>query len=153
MPRPLSAKRRGRCEQADRCAARGLAVMLRNTNRCAMLGRMGPTVAPLTRAKIQRLADELSGQSRLAQLLGVDRSRITRWLGGEMPDAVNSAKLDALEYVTARLLRTFPAPTAHKWLTGINAALGNRRPVDLLGQGRVAEVIAAIEQVELDSYA
>lgn len=114
---------------------------------------MTPAVARLTRAKIQRLAEEFSGQSRLARLLSVDRSRITRWLDGEEPDPANRARLDAIEYVMTRLLRTFPPPTARKWLTGVNAALGNRRPLDLLANGRVAEVIGAIEQAELNSYA
>ena len=43
--------------------------------------------------------------------------------------------------------------TAEKWLTGLNALLGNRRPVDLLRQNRIAEVLAALEQTQSSSYA
>jgi hypothetical protein len=40
-----------------------------------------------------------------------------------------------------------------KWLSGTNAHLGNRRPIDLLARNRVAEVVGAIEQADLDAYA
>ena len=42
---------------------------------------------------------------------------------------------------------------AAKWLQGVNAFLGNQRPVDLLRCGRISEVMAAIEQTEAGSYA
>jgi hypothetical protein len=108
---------------------------------------------PLTRVKLRHLADGLGGQSEVARLLQVDRSRVSRWLSGEEPDPHNKARLDGLEYVVARLLQHFPPATARKWLAGTNAHLGNRRPLDLIGANRIAEVIAAIEQADLDSYA
>lgn len=107
----------------------------------------------LTRVKLRHLADALGGQSAVARILRVDRSRITRWLGTEEPDAPNQAKLDALDFVVARLLQRFPPGTARKWLVGINAHLGDRRPIDLIAHNRVAEVISALEQDELGSYA
>jgi transcriptional regulator with XRE-family HTH domain len=109
--------------------------------------------AALTRAKLQRLTAEFGGQSEVARLLDVDRSRVSRWLRGDEPDTANGATLDALEYVWARLLRTYKPSTAVKWLYGFNAHLGNRRPISLLRHGRVSEVIAAIEQHEAGSYA
>ena len=107
----------------------------------------------LTLAKLQRLTAEFGGQSEVARLLEVDRSRVSRWLRGEEPDPSNGAALDALEYVWTRLLRTYTASTAVKWLHGFNAHLGNRPPISLLRQGRVSEVIAALEQDEAGSYA
>lgn len=107
----------------------------------------------LTLVKLQRLTDEFGGQAEVARLLRVDRSRVSRWLRGEAPDPMNSAKLEALEYAFGRLLRTFKPATAVKFLFGINAHLGNRRPIDLLMVGRVADVIGAIEQAEQGSYA
>lgn len=114
---------------------------------------MQAVVERLTRAKLRRLIEDLGGKSEVARLIHVDRSRVSRWLVDEEPDPLNRAKLDALEFVMARLLQRFPPPTARKWLRGINAHLGNRRPVDLVARNRIAEVIAAIEQAELDSYA
>jgi hypothetical protein len=107
----------------------------------------------LIEVKLRRVIEAFGGQSEVARLLHVDRSRISRWLAGEEPDPRNTARLEALEYVLSRLLHTVYLPTARKWLTGINAHLGNRRPIDLLAHDRVSEVLAAIEQFELGSYA
>jgi hypothetical protein len=107
----------------------------------------------LTKGKLQRIAKELGGQSEVARILRVHRSRVSRWLAGEEPDAKNKARLEALEFVLARLLQRFPRSTARKWLAGTNAHLGNQRPLDLISHNRIAEVIGAIEQADLDSYA
>ncbi len=112
-----------------------------------------PATSPLSKAKIRHLADALGGQSEVARILRVDRSRVTRWMADETPDPHNQAKLDALEFVISRLLQHFYPDTARKWLLGVNAHLGNRRPIDLIAQNRVAEVVAAIEQDELGAYA
>ena len=114
---------------------------------------MSLATEPLRRVKLRRIIEAFGGQSEVARLLHVHRSRISRWLGGEEPDPHNQAHLKALEFVLARLLQTFTLPTARKWLSAINAHLGNRRPLDLIARNRLAEVIAAIEQAELDSYA
>lgn len=118
-----------------------------------MLQPQEPSAERLTRVKLRHLAETLGGQSKVARILRVDRSRITRWLGSEEPDPQNQAKLDALDFVLARLLQYLHPDTARKWLFGVNAHLGNRRPIDLIARNRVAEVIAAIEQHELGSFA
>lgn len=107
----------------------------------------------VTRLKLRRLARELGGQNEVARILRVDRSRVSRWLATARPDPANQARLDALEFVMSRLLQIFPTETARKWLTGVNAHLGDRRPIDLLDDNRVAEVVAAIEQAETGAYA
>jgi uncharacterized protein (DUF2384 family) len=107
----------------------------------------------LTRLKIARLAKDLGGQSEIARLLDVDRSRVSRWLTSAVPEPENQTKLDALEFVIARLLQVFEAGTARKWMTAANAHLGNRRPVDLIVANRIAEVIAAIEQADTGAFA
>lgn len=104
------------------------------------------------RSCVRRLARQFKSQSQLARLLEVDRSRISRWLKSEIPDADNRTKVEALEFVLSRLTTFLSPETAGKWLMGMNAYLGDRRPIDLLRQGRVAEVIAAIEQSETGSY-
>lgn len=104
------------------------------------------------RNKVGFLARQFKSQSQLARLLKVDRSRISRWLKAEIPDLENRTKVDALDFALCRLTTFVSAETARKWLMGMNAHLGNRRPMDLIRQGRVAEVIAAIEQFEAGSY-
>lgn len=114
---------------------------------------MSASAARLYRGKLQRLSDHLGGQSEVARALDVDRSRVSRWLRSSGPDPENLAKLDALEFVVARLQQVFPPDVARKWLTGVNAHLGNRRPIDLVAVNRIAEVVAAIEQDAEGTYA
>ncbi|NNN04708.1 MAG: hypothetical protein HKL90_02285 [Elusimicrobia bacterium] len=103
-------------------------------------------------SKIALLENEFGG-AKLAKIAGVDRSRISRWKRGAKADSTNQERINGLEYVVTRL-RGFLAPGSEmKWLYGINAHLGNCRPIDLIERGRVAEVIAAVEQTELGSYA
>jgi len=111
------------------------------------------TISAIRPIKVKRLTEELGGQSQVASALRVNRAQVTRWLRGARPDPLNEARIDALEFVLARLRQTLALGTAVKWLTGVNAHLGNRRPIDLLADHRVAEVVAAIEQEQNDSYA
>jgi DNA-binding transcriptional regulator YdaS (Cro superfamily) len=109
-----------------------------------------PAAGPV---KVRQLTKVLGGQSQVASALRVDRAQVTRWLRGARPAPANEAQIDALEFVLARLGQRLAPDTAVKWLTGINAHLGNRRPLDLLADDRVAEVVAAIEQEHTESYA
>lgn len=111
------------------------------------------TEQSLSQAKLARVVELLDSRSAVADALGVHRSRITRWLAGDQLDPENRAKLDGLEYVLGRLLDQMSLTTARKWLEGVNAHLGNRRPVDLIANQRVAEVVAAVEQSAVDSFA
>lgn len=40
-----------------------------------------------------------------------------------------------------------------KWLRGLNARLGDRRPIDVLREGHVSDVIAAIETEKSGAFA
>ena len=105
------------------------------------------------REKVRAVSRDVGGQAKLARLIGVSPSRVSRWLQDEEPDAENRRKIEAVEFVLSRLLDTLERETALKWLDGFNAHLRNRRPADLLAQGRVAEVIQAIEADETGAYA
>lgn len=107
----------------------------------------------LARHKLRTLVAELGSQARVAQALDVDRSRVTRWLADEEPDPDNLIKLESVEFVLGRLLRSYRRETALKWLFGFNAHLGDARPIDLLARGRTWEVIRAIEADETGAYA
>jgi transcriptional regulator with XRE-family HTH domain len=130
---------------------------LRNIFCCGIIEGMArhTSAAPdeLTRLKLRHLSDLLGGQSEVARVLGVDRSRITRWLRDEGPDPQNQASLAALDFVVTRLRQFLSTSTAREWLLGFNAHLGNQRPIDLIANNRISEVLAAIEQTELGSYA
>jgi transcriptional regulator with XRE-family HTH domain len=110
-------------------------------------------MAIATADRVRSLVDDFGGQAEVARALGVNRSRVTRWLRDESPDLANRRKLEAVEFALNRLSQTFRRETAVSWLYGVNAHLGDRRPIDLLAAGRVAEVLAAIEAEETGAYA
>jgi uncharacterized protein (DUF2384 family) len=105
------------------------------------------------REKVRAVSTDLGGQAKLARMLGVSPSRVSRWLRTDEPDPMNRRKVEGVEFVLGRLLDIHGRDTALKWLQGFNAHLGDRRPIDLLGQGRVAEVLEAIEADETGAYA
>ncbi len=105
------------------------------------------------REKVRAVSQDLGGQAKLARALGVSPSRVSRWLRTEEPDPSNQQKVEAVEFVLGRLLVIHEKDSAIKWLQGVNAHLGDRRPIDLLARGRVAEVLEAIEADETGAYA
>ena len=110
-------------------------------------------MAIATADRVRSLVEDFGGQAEVARALGVDRSRVTRWLRDAAPDADNRRKLEAIEFAMSRLTQTLRRETAVSWMYGLNAHLGDRRPIDLLADGRVSEVLAAIEAEETGAYA
>lgn len=106
-----------------------------------------------TAAKVQALKVDFESQAALADLLGVSRSRVTRWLKGEAIDRVNAEKVDLLELVSANLLRIYEPEAVRPWLVGLNPNLGDRRPIDLVRAGRTEELMRAIRAERADSFA
>lgn len=104
------------------------------------------------RTRLRALAHDVGGQARVARLLGVSASRVSRWLKTEEPDRENRRKVEGLEFVIARLFALYQRDTALKWLYGTNGFLANRRPVDVLAAGGVTEVIGAIDAEESLAY-
>ena len=95
-----------------------------------------------------------NNQAIIAGFFDVHRSSITRWLKGvDLPKPENQMRIAALRLVLMRLSSVFNPSTGQKWLQGINAHLGNNRPIDLIKHGRISEVLAAIEQTDAGSYA
>jgi hypothetical protein len=105
------------------------------------------------RHKLVSLVHDLGSQSRVAEALDVDRSRIGRWLADEEPDRDNLIRLEAVEFILSRLLFSYRRETALKWLFGFNAHLGDAQPIDLLRRGRVSDVLRAVEADETGAYA
>ena len=90
---------------------------------------------------------------RQCELLGVSRSRVTRWLKGAGLDPLNAEKVDLLELVWGNLLRVYEPEAARAWLTGVNPHLGDRRPVDLIRAGKAEELMRAIRAERAESFA
>jgi hypothetical protein len=122
---------------------------LRNKSCCAIVKGMPVAI----HAKVGALRDDFRTAARLADLLGVDRSQVTRWLRGAGIDPLNAEKVDLLELVWGSLLRLYERDAALAWLEGINPHLGDRRPVDLIRQGRIEELMKAIRAERADAFA
>jgi hypothetical protein len=106
-----------------------------------------------TARKVEALKVDFHSAARLADLLGVSRSQVTRWLRGAGIDPANAEKVDLLELVWASLLRLYEREAALAWLFGLNPSLGDRRPIDLIRAGRTEELMRAIRAERSDSFA
>ena len=138
-----------------RGAAAGHLTPSRNTIRCATrnvaLVFCGMAVAIAT--KVDALRIDFGSAARLADMLGVSRAQVTRWLRGSGIDPLNAEKVDLLELVWSNLLRLYEREAALAWLFGLNPVLGDRRPIDLIREGRTEELMRAIRAERSDSFA
>jgi transcriptional regulator with XRE-family HTH domain len=106
-----------------------------------------------TAEKVRALTRDFRSGAELASALGVSRSQITRWLRGAGIDPLNAEKIDLLELVIANLLRVYEPEAARAWLFGLNAQLGDRRPIDLVRAGKLEELMRAIRAARAGSFA
>jgi uncharacterized protein (DUF2384 family) len=58
-----------------------------------------------------------------------------------------------LEFVWSNLLRLYESEAALAWLFGLNPVLGDRRPIDLIRDGRTEELMRAVRAERSDSFA
>jgi uncharacterized protein (DUF2384 family) len=104
-------------------------------------------------AKVDALRIDIGSAARLADMLGVSRAQVTRWLRGSGIDPLNAEKVDLLELVWANLMRLYEREAALAWLFGLNPLLGDRRPIDLIRAGRTEELMRAIRAERSDAFA
>jgi len=102
---------------------------------------------------VQALRADFRSVAQLADMLGVSRSQVTRWLCGAGIDLLNAEKVDLLELVWSNLLRLYEREAALAWLFGVNPQLGDRRPIDLVRTGRAEELMRAIRAERSDTFA
>jgi transcriptional regulator with XRE-family HTH domain len=103
--------------------------------------------------KVEAHTADLRSAAQLADLLGVNRSQVLRWLRGAGIDPLNAEKVDLLELVWSNLLRLYDRDAALSWLFGVNPLLGDRRPVDVIRLGRAEELMRAIRAERSDTFA
>ena len=103
--------------------------------------------------KVGALRTDFRSAAKLADLLGVNRSQVMRWLRGAGIDPLNAEKVDLLELVWSNLLRLYEREAALAWLFGLNPQLGDRRPIDLVRTGRTEELMRAIRAERADTFA
>jgi transcriptional regulator with XRE-family HTH domain len=92
--------------------------------------------------------------AQVAEALGVDRAQVKRWREGRTTPGLEVAdRLVGLDAVIDLLHGYLEPASILKWLQGANAHLSDRRPLDVLRDGKLSEVIAAIEALKSGSYA
>jgi len=106
-----------------------------------------------TARKVEALRADFRSAAQLADMLGVSRSQVTRWLRGSGIDPLNAERVDLLELVWSNLLRIYEREAALAWLFGANPLLGDRRPIDLVRMGRTEELMRAIRAERADTFA
>jgi uncharacterized protein (DUF2384 family) len=106
-----------------------------------------------TTRKVEALRADFRSAAQLADMLGVNRAQITRWLRGAGIDPLNAERIDLLELVWSALLRIYERDAALSWLFGVNPRLADRRPIDLVRAGRTEELMRAIRAERSDSFA
>jgi hypothetical protein len=107
----------------------------------------------LARVHLDTIRAALGSDRRVADVLEVSPSQVSRWRRGQVPDMDNADRLAGLALVCEMLLRWLEPEVIPPWLEGVNAHLGGRSPAFLLRHGEVAEVIGAIEAQKSGAYA
>jgi transcriptional regulator with XRE-family HTH domain len=121
-----------------------------------LLGRAGPAESErLEPAELppqlgvlshyQQALQGLSGDEELADAVGVGFAELEQWKSGQMPSDEKLRRLRDLATVVARLGEYYAPAAIPDWLYGQNPDLGGRRPVELLREGNLADVLSAAE--------
>lgn len=86
-----------------------------------------------------------ASDAALATAIGVHRSQVTRWAQGRSAHAENAWLLRDLAATVSRLADFYQTGTINRWLFGANPDLDGEQPMELLRQGRLPEVLMAVQ--------
>lgn len=106
------------------------------------------TVEPaqcIQRAYYLEARKAFTSDAALADAMGVHRSQVTRWSQGRSAQTGNAWLLRDLAAAVSRLADFYQTGTINRWLFGANPDLDGEQPIELLRQGRLPEVLMAIQ--------
>lgn len=92
-------------------------------------------------------------RSALAAWVGTHRSQITRAAQGQEIGGEAGWRLTVLAAIVTALLAVYEPQAVSGWLHGSNPHLGDRRPLDVLAEGDVAAVMAAVQATRTGVFA
>ena len=98
---------------------------------------------------------ETSGISarEIAQLLDTTPQTISRWQTGRSKPRPNSlTRLLRLEWLADQLAQVYYPDEARLWLFSPHRDMNGKRPVDLIANDRMDEVLAIIDRLESAAY-
>jgi len=89
----------------------------------------------------------------IAQLLETTPQTVSRWrTGRSMPRPISLTRLLRLEWLAGQLSQVYPPDDARLWLFSPHRDLGGARPVDLIADDRMDEVLAIIDRLQSAAY-
>lgn len=92
-------------------------------------------------------------RAAFAEWAGIHRSQVTRLAQGQGIGGEPGWRIAGLMSVVLALLEIYEPDAIAGWLHGINPHLNHRRPLDVLAQGDIAEVMAAVQAARVGSFA
>ncbi len=100
----------------------------------------------------RRIIDDLASggltQEDVGRAVAVSRRSVAGWASGEtVPRGLRVEKLLDLRDMVERLKEVYAPEGVQIWLHSRNRNLARARPVDLLAEGRLDEVIAEVDRV------
>jgi transcriptional regulator with XRE-family HTH domain len=107
---------------------------------------------------IAKLLDDLRDRGGLkgtdiANVTDVSPATVSRWWTGKSaPQPKTQLLISDLRYVVDRLSELYTRDETRIWLYSRNELLNGDRAIDLLHQGRIEEVLAAIERLDAAAY-
>jgi hypothetical protein len=92
-------------------------------------------------------------RSALAAWVGTHRNQITRAAEGQEIGGDAGWLLSSLAAIVTTLLAIYEPEAVGGWLHGSNPHLGDRRPLDVLAEGDVSAVMAAVQAARTGAFA
>ena len=109
--------------------------------------------AALAEAAVEAGEVALGSRAALARWAGMHRSQVTRAALGQAVWGEPGWRPIGLAAVVTALLGVYDPEVVPDWLAGANPHLNDRRPLDVLAQGDVAAVMAAVQAARTGAFA
>ena len=107
---------------------------------------------------VSRILDHLKDDGGLqgkdiANIVAVSPATVSRWFSGKAtPDLKTQTVIAELRYVVDRLSDFYTPEETRLWLHASHPMLRGARPIDLINNGRTADVLAVIESLDSGAY-
>ena len=91
--------------------------------------------------------------SDIANITSVAVATVSRWKSGDIKPQPRAGRvLSDLHHVVGRLQELYPPAEIRAWLYARHPQSNGERAVDLINQGRTAEVLAILHRLDDDVY-
>ncbi len=113
-----------------------------------------PLSPHLPMAELDFLKSVFGRQAKLADLFAISTASVSRWFKKEdAPHRENAEKIMGVAYIVYRLSNLLEPVAVEAWLQGVNDHLNHQKPIDLIRQGRLTDVINALDEYEAGGFA